>query len=345
MHRYAAFLKGEVYDRPPISITFWKEDASSKPSSLAYLTEKERWMDIEYRAKYANYVINSTEYYADAFPGCYPDLGPGVYSAAYGCEYQFGNDTAWTYPIILDWEKDIKIARIDCSSEYFVAVEMFTKELLKHAKDKFAVGFTDLHPGADHLAALRGSENLCYDLYENPEFVKAILNSSYEEYFDYYNHFYNMIREEGGPATSWIPLVTDGKFHVVGHDFTCMISTKMFEEFFLEGITQECEELDYSIYHLDGPDALKHLDVILNIKKLNAVQWICGAGKEGFLRWVDVYRKIQKAHKGIWLGVDVCELDDVFTSLKPDGIWFSYINGIISKEHADSVIKRITHWR
>ena len=70
-----------------------------------------------------------------------------------------------------------------------------------------------------------------------------------------------------------------------------MISTRMFEDVFLPGLVDECRFLDRSIYHLDGPGALRHLDSILAIPELDALQWVFGAGNEGFHRWVEVYRK------------------------------------------------------
>ena len=150
---------------------------------------------------------------------------------------------------------------------------------------------------------------------------------------------------EGEPTTSWIGLVAEGRYNVVQNDFACMISQKMFEEFFLEGIILECEKLDRSIYHLDGPDALRHLEALLEIKKLGAVQWVCGAGNEGFRRWIGVYKRIQKARKGVHLGIDITELDDVFANLSPEGIWFSHISGVQNKEEADKIIERIKNWK
>jgi len=84
---------------------------------------------------------------------------------------------------------------------------------------------------------------------------------------------------------------------------------------------------------------------LLEIKKLSAVQWVCGAGNEGFTRWIDIYKKIQKARKGVHLHIHVNELDDVFANLKPDGIWFNYIDGISTKEEADKAIERIANWK
>ena len=70
-----------------------------------------------------------------------------------------------------------------------------------------------------------------------------------------------------------------------------------------------------------------------------------GAGNEGFARWTGVYQKIQRAGKGIQLFVHINELDDVFSNIKPDGVWFSSIGGVDSKETADMVLKRIANWK
>ena len=345
MKRYDAFFNGEVYDRPPVCFTFWKGTDAVRPEEKTYANDKERWMDVAYRAKWTDYHIDCTEFYADALPTTYPNLGPEILSAICGCDYYFGPGTTWTVPNIIDWEKDMDKAVIDRTSEYFVALDDYIRELLKYSKDKFAVGFTDFHPGGDHLAALRDPEVLCTDLYDYPEFVKAKLKSSYVEYFKLYDYFYNMTTLEGEPTSGWINLVVNGRYNITQNDFSCMISTKMFEEFFLDGLIEECEKLDKTIYHLDGPDALRHIDLLLDIKKLHAVQWVCGAGNEGFNRWIKVYQRIQKAHKGILLYANINELDDIFANLKPDGIWFSSVGGVRNKEEADKVIERIKNWK
>jgi hypothetical protein len=123
-----------------------------------------------------------------------------------------------------------------------------------------------------------------------------------------------------------------------------MVSKKMFDEVFLEGIAAECKFFDQSIYHLDGPGALRHLDSLLQIKELDAIQWVCGAGNEGFARWVPVYQKIQKAGKAMTLGVELSELPMVFETLKPEGVYFMWINGINDQETAQEVLKRIEKW-
>lgn len=344
--RFDAFFCGEVADRPPVGFTFQKtSEESVPPPKKEYASERDRWLDVEYRAAEANYWFDNTEYYADALPTYMPNLGPEIFSAMCGCPYHFRRETTWTEPCIIDLKKDADKGIFDRYNEYVGWIEKFTQELLKYSKDKFAVGFTDFHAGADHLAALRDPERLCVDLIENPEFVREKLKASYDEFFKLYEYFYHMITLGGEPATSWIGLVVDGRYNVVQNDFSCMVSNKMFVDFFLEGLICEVKHLDRSIYHLDGPDALRHLDTLLEIDDLDAVQWVPGAGNEGVGRWIKVYQKIQKAKKGIFLPADKSELDSIFANLKPDGIWFPGISGVNSKEEADYIIERIKNWK
>ena len=96
----------------------------------------------------------------------------------------------------------------------------------------------------------------------------------------------------------------------------------MYEEFFLEEIINEINYLDYSIYHLDGPDALKHLDLLLDIPNLNAIQWGHGAGLENehISKWMPVYKKIQAKKKAIIVYPRVGEIDYVLDNLSPEGL-------------------------
>jgi 5-methyltetrahydrofolate--homocysteine methyltransferase len=64
-----------------------------------------------------------------------------------------------------------------------------------------------------------------------------------------------------------------------------------------------CGWADSSLYHLDGPAAIKHLDAVLTVKKLGAVQWVPGAGSapSGCEEWDPVYEKIAASGKGMWI--------------------------------------------
>lgn len=85
---------------------------------------------------------------------------------------------------------------------------------------------------------------------------------------------------------------------------------------------------------------------MLDIKELDAVQWIAGAGNERFEHWVHIYQKIQGAGKSMQIvNFKISDLDLLFDSLKPEGIWISSVSGVDDEEAANYVIKRIENWK
>lgn len=99
-----------------------------------------------------------------------------------------------------------------------------------------------------------------------------------------YDLFFEKLKNADMPITSWLPLVSSGRYGIPCNDFSGMISNEMFNELFLDGIRNECSFLDHSIYHLDGPSALRHIDSLLSITELDAIPLVPGAGNHGLER-------------------------------------------------------------
>ena len=343
--RIEAFWNRELIDRPPMNIVLGAPNRRPVPKKT-YDTYEEMWLDVDFRAERMAAETMNHIYYADAMPVIFPNMGPEIFSAWCGCGYEYGEETTWSTPCIFDWEKDYDKAVLNENHPLLKKQIQLTKNLLELGNGKFITGFTDFHAGGDHVAALRDPQVFAVDLLENPDWVKRKLVDSNKEFHKMYDYFYEMHKAAGIPMSAWISLVDDGKYYVVQNDFSYMISKDMFDEFFLEGIIDDCKFLDRSIYHLDGQGALRHLDSLLAIKELDAVQWVPGAGNEGYSKWVWVYQKIQKAGKGIELMCHIDDLDLIFETLRPEGVWFSVLDGIGGdREIADRVIKRITAWR
>lgn len=342
--RFEAFWNREIIDRPPVSLALPKPGPRKPRPERRYNSLRERWLDIDARVEDMEAGLAETDFLYDSLPIAWPNLGPEIFSAWCGCGYEYGETTTWSKPIIEDWEEDYDKARLDMNHPLFQTMIEFTKKLLEAGRGKFIVGMTDLHPGGDHLAALRDPQNLAMDMLDDVDWVKKALQRSYPEYYAAYGVFYQMIHSVGMPITSWTPIIHDGTFYIPSNDFSCMISKEMYDEVFLPGIAQECAFYERSIYHLDGPGALRHLDSLLEINDLDAVQWVFGAGNEGYHRWVGVYQKIQRAGKGIQMMCDISELDQIFETLRPEGVWFSSISGINDRETAEYAVKRIEKW-
>ena len=100
-----------------------------------------------------------------------------------------------------------------------------------------------------------------------------------------------------------------------------MISTKSFANLFLPGIIRECRHMDRCMYHLDGPQALRHLDLLLDIPEIHAIQWVPGAGRDYWGDWIDIYRKIQMRGKALQiLSIPAADLGWLFEVLRPEGV-------------------------
>ena len=339
--RVNAFWNHEEVDRPLTYIGFRNPGAQPFPHKT-YATFEERWLDLDYRVAQTAHSMENTVFYADAMPVCYPNLGPEIISAWAGCPYIFGEDTTWTHPCILDWENDNAI--IDMAHPLAKKLEEYTRMLLEAAKGKFIVGLSDFHPGGDHVAALRDVEVLAIDLLEQPDKVKTKLASSYKEYFAVYDYYVNWLKKEGNPIASWISLTSETSMYIPSNDFSIMISEAMFEEFFLPGIVEECRHYGNSIYHLDGPGALRHLDALLAIPELDAIQWVYGAGNGNCTDWLDVYKKILKAGKSaIAYPRNLEELRILMEHLPARGLcvdmWFAK-----NEDEARDLLKLVEKW-
>ena len=346
--RYEAFWNRDVADRPPVGITLpLPHDAERLPPALTkrYPGERSAWLDIGARVERDVWRLEHTRFLGDAMPIAWPNMGPEIFSAWCGAGYEFGETTTWSEPCIDDWERDAPNAHLDTGHPLFAATLEYTDALIEAGRGRFIVGLTDFHPGGDHLAALRDPARLAIDLIENPDHVKRLVNEAATEYRRAYDVFYERIRAAGMPTTSWLPLVSFGRYYIPSNDFSALISPAMFEEFFLDGIRDECRFLDRSIYHLDGPDALRHLDAILGIDELDAVQFVPGAGNEDLARWIPVYQRIQAAGKAMQiLDVSVENVHLLFENLRPDGVFVADVAGVRDEETAKRVLSRFAAW-
>ena len=342
--RIEAFWHRELIDRPVVYFPLPKPPDECVPLPVSnHAAPGARWLDAQYQAEFALANLRNHEFLGDTLPIVYPNLGPEIFSVFYGCPVHFGDyGTSWTDPILEGWD-EVDRLQFDWQSPYLAKLHEMTDLLLDYGKGKFIVGMTDWHPGGDAVAAFRDPQNLAVDMLENKEHVIHLLDRIEEDYFKVYDIFYEKLTSAGNPCTSWTPLVHDGKYYIPSNDFSIMISKPMFDEVFLPGITRECRYLDRSIYHLDGPGAIRHLDSLLEIGDLNAIQFVPGTGNEVYERWIPLYQKIQKAGKGIQVICALHEIDLVIETLDPHGVFLS-ISGVPDRQAGLELIKLLEKW-
>jgi hypothetical protein len=142
-------------------------------------------------------------------------------------------------------------------------------------------------------------------------------------YFEVFDRIYDIIQEDGEMAFCYFSLWGPGKVSKLQSDISVMISEEDFQRFALPFLSEQCRKIDYTLYHLDGVDALRHLDAVLGIRELNAVQWTPGYGQPqgGDPEWYGLYRKILEAGKACmpcW--VKVGELKPLLDQVGAEGL-------------------------
>ena len=149
--RYEAWWECEIVDRPLVSITYPKPVEQHRPlPEKEHTSWREQWLDTEFVVEKVVTALNNQVHYADALPVVFPNLGPEVFSAFYGCPLEFSETTSWSEPILENWEPEsVALLQLDLESFYSLKILKLTDALLEVAKGQFIVGYTDLHPGGD----------------------------------------------------------------------------------------------------------------------------------------------------------------------------------------------------
>ena len=217
-----------------------------------------------------------------------------------------------------------------------------TRMALEKCEGKFMVGYTDLHPGIDCVAAWRDPQQLCIDLLLNPDEVKRLIKSANLHFQEVFDCFDDLLKAHKQLSVTWMGIPSFGKMHIPSCDFSAMISDEQYLEFVHPIIVEEVKQMTHNVFHLDGKGVARHIDHILGIKEVNAIQWVQGMGTDTpIMQWIPLIKKIQAAGKSLVLDIQLTELEDFIAAMDPRGILLC----IAADENIQpEIIKRIEKW-
>lgn len=346
--RWKAFWEDEVLDRPmvcamapkdggregvdPLTNRYWNACNGNYDAQLDLV---DKWAD-------------ETLFMGDLIPHYSPDHGPDQFGAWMGSELRFSPDnlaTNWAEPILADWEQFLPVSLQEDNPVWRSVIE-FTSLLKERGEGRYIVGMADLHSHIDAFSALRHPDKLCMDLYDHPELVKqgcAQARSMYSEIYDKIYAAGGMSEETG--SIGWLPLWCEGKTAAVQCDFSVFLSNEMWREFVLPGVEEEVGFLDRCFFHLDGKQALIHLDDLLALPDLDGIQWVPGAGQPEMFshQWRDVLKTILGAGKKVIIygEMDLDVVKDVHLDLGAKGVVYDVAGR--TREEIDEIIKWLTN--
>ncbi len=344
--RTDAWWEHEVIDRAPIRFTEHNAQHKTGLGEILknYATIKDYWYDTEYQISAFLKGIEQNGLLAETFPVYYPNLGPGVYAGFYGSPLGFAEVTAWTGHIVHNIENDdFSHIKLDLQNEYWLKIEEMADAAIKAAAGRFLVGYTDLHPSMDCVADWCGAEQVCMAMLDAPERLEELLEIAYGDFSKIFSHYNQKLFAAGMPSASWMGIPTDEPMHIPSCDFATLVSPAQFERFCLPYIEREARQAKYNVFHLDGRGVARHIDAILSLPQIQAIQLVQGVAEdEPILQWVPLIQKIQKAGRSVVIGIQLDELQSFMDAVPPEGI---YMTLSASPELQKDVIAAVAKWR
>jgi 5-methyltetrahydrofolate--homocysteine methyltransferase len=266
-----------------------------------------------YQLSVAEAYTEKCVFFGEAFRNIDVNIGPGSMAVYLGSEPMFRRDTVWFTETAKNSLSDLGELRFDPENKWWKYHLEVVGEAARLCKGTpFIPDIPDIIENIDILAILRGPQPTCFDLMDEPESVRKYIGQVDDWYFNYYDAMYDLVKnDKGGCSYTAFAIVAPEKCAKIQCDFNVMMSPGQFREFIVPSLTKQCEKIPYTIFHLDGPEAIKHADALMGIEKLNALNWTPGAGKPdgGDERWYPLYDKVIGAGKSLWISMDQGGLD------------------------------------
>ncbi len=261
----------------------------------------------------------------DMLPIAFPDIGTVSLAPMLGATPSFGPENIWyTHDPDFSPEND-RVLTFDENAEWWKIISDSAKAVKATAQDRYFTGLPAICPNLDALAEIRGTQDLMMDLILSPEWVHAKLDEIETAFEAAYSKLYDIVKyEDGSSVMGYFMVWAPGTICLAQCDTAAMISGDMYEEFVIPYLRRQCDFQDYSIYHVDGPMAVKTVDPILEIDSLDAVEFTPGPNVPGGgdPHWFDMYKKIKDAGKCVQVvEVEPEEIVPLLDAIGPDGTY------------------------
>ena len=261
------------------------------------------YTDGKWRAKYNHNRLSKNLYGMESLPIADIMIGPGSLALYLGSEPGLSYETVWYYPTCQDNPNPENLPTLKfMETKWWDYTVDLCREGMKMADGKYLVGIPDLVENVDVLASLRDAQTLMIDMVERPEWIVEKVMEINQVWFEAYDRIYELLKdEEGGSSWGAFGIWSPGKSAKLQCDAAAMFSPRMFKRFVVPGLKEQCVWLDYSMFHLDGPECICQLDNLLAIDELDAVEWTPGAANPGGAdqRWHEMYRRTLDAGKSV----------------------------------------------
>ena len=326
--RMVAWWDHEIIDRPVLSYYYPKRrgklgtflDTVGEDWTLANdYDDIDNALDgFEKRAKESYFGGESIPFY-------FTNYGPGIMAAVFGVIPEFKSNTVWfSLPVkpedIIEHLESIKLNQ---NNVWYSRLLRITETAAKRAGENYLISVTDIGGVLDILSSFLGPTNIILTMKRNPDIIDTCRAIISEKLLKVYDDLQNIISQFCDGCNCWLGVWSKKRWYALQSDFSAMLSPAWYNKIVLPDIVEQAEHMDYAIYHLDGPNALPHLDVLLNEPSITGIQWVPGAGNSpmGSKDWIPLYKKIQKAGKNLVIDSAPENISHLYNTLDPKGLY------------------------
>ncbi len=343
--RLDAWWHGSMIDRVPVLVFAPRRGFEHEPP-LPYDTLEQYWTDYDYIRREVVHQSRVRWFGGEAVP-ILTRLGNHEPEAPRGSRsIEYREDTVWYGPLIEDW-CNVPGVTMKASTDWFKGYEEHYRRVVADMQGYAYVPIFGPASTGDTMSGLRGPERLCFDLVDNPELVKHLENEMMgRDWFEVYDRLWGIVGERMDGMGYWWLAWAPGRTASFQNDFSCMISADMYREFFLDNLVRQIRHVDYAMYHLDGPRAVQHLEALLDIKELQAIQFIPGSGHD-YLEFLPLLKRISAAGKQTFcVGVSLKVMERLMDELPRERLLFSAYCGTQDEgEHLIDQVARLSSRR
>jgi hypothetical protein len=335
LERHEAFWNRQIVDRVCISVTAPASRCVVMPKAGS---DEEYLADPTFVVRREEARIQNTYYAGDALPTANAE-GNLLYPA-WGGKGRFESGTVWADPSMHDWREWSNY----CFDPDNIWIRRFldtNRALAEASNERWWVATQGFFGATDALALVRGYEEFLMDLAEEDATaaLRIAQRAAIRGHKEIITRAWDDVQAwQRGTATNpgiWAP----GRINYWSADFSCMIGPADFEKWLAPEFEEMINLCEYSLYHLDGPDAVRHLPRLGQFEKLKGIQYTVGPQvQKDVQHWLGVAKQIQSLGKATWLRIEADLLETAMANLDPRGLFL--FTRARDEEHADWIVKQ-----
>lgn len=348
---HKAFWDGAVMDEPIVSFRigdyFFADKFKANLPLLVkgHVLTPEQVMVDDYLEDYERMYLDCERTGQSAFFTADPCTGIPWIEGMVGCSI-VGEEVSFMATPTCESIEEIGEIQFDPSHPWMQKYIEFLEKLGKLSADRFPVGQPIMRGTTDVIGTMMGQSELACATMTDPELVHlrfgqvaTLLRAVIEEQYRHVKPFL------GGYAAGFYHLWAPGSLIWYQEDLSAILSKRHFDEYLRETSERICSGYDYSFVHLH-PNSFFHLDGILSLKNLCAVQINKDVSGPTVEEMLPVFRRVLDADKRliIWGDLTEAEISMIMEVLPHKGLFLNVIAPTVEAAQAINEIA-VSKWK